>query len=408
MTIGYVLKQYPRYSETFIVSEILAHEAAGVPVRIFSLRPPSDSHFQDVIAAVRSPVTYLPAEVPRASTFWQGLVEAGDALPGLWGALECARTEEMLDVHQAMLLAVEVKRSGITHLHAHFATTATAVARLAARLAGVTYTFTAHAKDIFHESVRLDDLRRKCEDALAVVTVSDFNLAYLRRVLGVSSVHVQRVYNGLDLPSFPFAPPTARARRILAVGRLVEKKGFDDLVAACAILAGRGVHFECDIVGGGEQEPVLRDLIARQGLAGRVSLLGPRPQREVKRLLQEAAVFAAPCVTASNADQDGLPTVLLEAMALGTPCISTDVTGIPEILRHDATGLQVPQRTPAALADALERLLDDVELRARLAAAARALVETDFDVHRNSVHMRSLFGAVRSAPRVVGSRRHAG
>lgn len=408
MTIGYVLKRYPRYSETFIVSEILAHEAAGVPVRIFSLRPPIDTHFQDIISAVRSPVTYLPADVPRASTFWEGLIAAGDALPGLWSALESARTEEMLDVHQAVLLAVEAKRTGITHLHAHFATTATSVARIAARLAEITYTFTAHAKDIFHESVRLDDLRRKCEDASAVVTVSDFNLAYLRRVLGVASVHVQRVYNGLDLATFPFAAPTARQRRILAIGRLVEKKGFDDLVAACAILAGRGVHFECDIVGGGEQEPVLRDLIARQGLAGRVSLLGPRPQREVKQLLQAAAVFAAPCVTATNADQDGLPTVLLEAMALGAPCVSTDVTGIPEIVRHDTTGLRVPQRAPAALADALERLLDDAGLRTRLAAAARTLVETDFDVHQNSMHVRSLFEGVRTMPRTVGARRHAG
>jgi glycosyltransferase involved in cell wall biosynthesis len=408
MTIGYVLKRYPRFSETFIVSEILAHEAAGVPLRIFSLRPPSDTHFQDIIGAVQSPVTYLPAETPRASAFWQALAAASDVLPNLWRSLENARTEEVLDVHQAALLAVEAKKTAITHLHAHFASTAVSVARLAARFAGVPYTFTAHAKDIFHESVRIDDLRRKCEDAAAVVTVSDYNLAYLRRVLGAAAARVQRVYNGLDLGQFTFAPAAERTRRILAIGRLVEKKGFHHLVDACAILAGRGVELECQIVGGGDQESLLRQLIARHGLEERVSLLGPRPQREVKRLMHEAAVFAAPCITASNADQDGLPTVLLEAMALGTPCVSTDVTGIPEIVRHEVTGLQVPQGAPAALAGAIERLLDDAPLRVRLSTAARQLVEQHFDIRRNAAHVRSLFESAPRVPRVLAARRHVG
>jgi hypothetical protein len=203
MHIGYVLKRYPRYSETFIVTEILAHEAAGLQVEIFSLRPPEDTHFQDAIARVRAPVHYLSATDLKALDFWTALKQAGQVLPGLWAALEAAQGEDVYQVYQAVLLAHQVRLKGIGHLHAHFATSATSVARLAACFARVPYTFTAHAKDIFHESVRPDDLRRKLCDAAAVITVSDYNVAYLRQTYGPAAAQIQRIYNGLDLGRFP-------------------------------------------------------------------------------------------------------------------------------------------------------------------------------------------------------------
>src|SRR5690606_12661002 len=151
--------------------------------------------------------------------------------------------------------------------------------------------------------------------------------------------------------------PDIRPRQIVSVGRLVEKKGFDVLIDACAIMADRGVDFNCRIVGTGELEAELREQIARLGVEQHIELTGPRPQREVIDLIQNAAVFAAPCVNGSDGNRDGLPTVLLESMALGTPAVSTDVTGIPEILRDGETGLMVPQHDAHALATALERLL---------------------------------------------------
>ncbi|MCU0492895.1 MAG: glycosyltransferase family 4 protein [Chloroflexaceae bacterium] len=390
--IGYVVKRYPRFSETFIVNEILAHEAAGWPLSIFALLPPTDAYFQDAIARVRAPVRYLIAERGmRASDFWPSLLAAGQNLPGFWPTVAAASITDARIIYQAAMLAVAVQQQGIEHLHAHFATSATCVARLAASMAGVSFSFTAHAKDIFHQDVSAADLDDKLADAAAVVTVSDFNLAYLRQQHGANASMVQRIYNGLELDRFAYQPPVARPPHIVAVGRLVEKKGFADLVDACALLAGRGVPFTCDIVGAGPLEADLRNQIERLGLEQRVSLLGPRPQSEIISLVQGGALFVAPCVEASDGDRDGLPTVLLEAMALGTPCVATDVTGIPEVLHHGETGLLVPQRNPAALASAMRQLLEAPALGKRLAAAARQRIECEFDIHRNSAQLRDCF-----------------
>jgi len=391
MKVGYVVKRYPRYSETFIVNEVLAHEAAGAELEFFSLLQPEDSHFQDAISRVRAPVTYLPVKGLKVQDFWSTLGEVGDTLPELWTSLEEARGEDVRYVYQGALLAREAHLRGISHPHAHFATSATTVARLAARFAGLTYTFTAHAKDIFHKSVHLEDLRRKLADAAAAVTVSDYNLEHLRETYVPAASGVRRIYNGLDLERFRYEAPRERPPRIVAVGRLVEKKGFADLIQACAILADRGRQFTCQIIGTGEQEDELRAQIRRLDLEGRVELVGPRPQSELVRHVQGAAVMAAPCVVGTDGNRDGLPTVLLEAMALGTPCVSTDISGIPEVVHDRETGLMVAQRDFAALAAAIGRLLEEPDLRVRLAGRARRLIEAEFDVRRNAAHLREVF-----------------
>ncbi len=388
MRVGYVVKRFPRYSETFVVTEVLAHEAAGWEIEIFSLRPTNDTHFQDLLPRVRAAVRYLPSEGTKPTDFWAALQDAGQLMPGAWSALMAARGELAGNVYQALLLAIEVRRRGIDHLHAHFATIATSVARMAARLAGVPFTFTAHAKDIFHETVQQDDLRRKLEDAAAVVTVSDFNLEYLRETYGYSARRVRRLYNGLDLERFPFGDAHERPPHVVAVGRLVAKKGFDVLVEAAALLAERGVEFSVDLIGEGDLEAPLRERVRELGLESRFRLLGPRPQAEVVRAVAAAAAFALPAVVGEDGDRDGLPTAVLEAMALGTPCVSTDVTGIPEVLHDGETGLLVPQNDAAALADALERLLANDSLRTALARRARRRIEQDFDARVNSARLR--------------------
>jgi len=391
MRVAYVVKRYPRYSETFIVNEILAHEEAGWDIEVFSLRPPCDTHFQDGIARVRAPVTYVESSGIKSVHFWAAIREAAQALPNLWADLEMAGDEDYRDVYQAVTLAREARQRGINHFHAHFASLPTTVARLAAHFAGLTYTFTAHAKDIFHESANPDDLRRKLADAASVITVSDFNRKFLQEQFGAATSRVDRVYNGLSLERFPYKPPTDRRARIVAVGRLVEKKGFGDLIDACAVLAQEKVSFDCQIIGTGELEADLQTQIDSLSLGDQVHLLGPRPQAEVIQLVQNAAVFAAPCVVGEDGNRDGLPTVLLEAMALGTPCVSTDVTGIPEVIRHEETGLRVPQHDPGQLASAIKRLLTESSLRVRLSNSARQLIESDFDVKRNTVQVRAAF-----------------
>jgi colanic acid/amylovoran biosynthesis glycosyltransferase len=388
--IGYVLKMYPRFSETFILTEILAMQELGVDLEIFSLRAPMDGRFHELLADVTAPVSYLAHRL-RPAEAWALMARGHGELPGLPPVLAELLAADVDDAVAAVDLALAVRAGGITHLHAHFGSVATTVARLAARITGIGYSFTAHAKDIFHESVDPADLDRKLRDALAVVTVSDFNLRFLRGTYGWSAARVRRIYNGLDLRRFTFADPTDRQPVVVAVGRLVEKKGLGDLIDAIALLVRDGRPVSLQIVGSGPLEPALRAQIAALDLAGSVTLLGALPQARVRAVLRGAAVFAAPCVVGADGNRDGLPTVLLEAMACGTPCVATPVTGIPEAIRHRETGLLVPESDPSALADALAALLDDPALRLRYALAGRRLVERVFDAKANAAAVASIF-----------------
>jgi colanic acid/amylovoran biosynthesis glycosyltransferase len=396
--VGYVLKMYPRFSETFILNEILAHQVAGLELAIFSLRAPNDGRFHAALAEVRAPVSYLPYTGIKAQDLWNEARAAAEELPGFWPAFAEARHEaDVRDVYQAIALARQARAQSLTHLHAHFASAATTVARLAARFAELPYSFTAHAKDIFHESVAPEDLGRKLADAAGVITVSDYNAAFLCEAFPSAALKVLRVYNGLDLERFRYRSPEARPARIICVGRLVEKKGIDVLVAACALLRDQGRRFECLIVGGGPLEPALRRQIDELDLHDYVELTGPQPQELVRELVQGAAAFAAPCVIGADGNRDGLPTVLLEAMALGTPCVSTDVTGIPELLHDGRSGLLVGQHDQGALAQALGKLLQDPALRVRLAERARDLIEAQFDIRASAKLLREVFSAPQHA-----------
>lgn len=402
--VGYVLKMYPRFSETFVVNELLAQEAAGTRIDVFSLRPPVDARFHAALAQVEAPVTWVRSTSVRAGEAWAEVGAAADALPGFGRAWPELLRHDLRDVLQAVEVARAVLDRGLVHLHAHFGSVATTVTRLAALLSGVGYSFTAHAKDIYHCSVEDDDLAAKLRDACAVVTVSDHNLAHLRERFGADAGRVVRIYNGIDLQQFSYRAPSDRPRHVVGVGRLVPKKGFADLLEAVALLAADGDPVTCDLVGDGELRAELDARVRQLGLQDRVRLLGARTQDEVVHALGAAAVMAAPCVVGEDGNRDGLPTVVLEAMALGTPVVATPVTGMPEAVLDGRTGLLVPERSPAALAAALRRVLDAPQERVRLAAAARDLVETRFDRDAQARRLRAVFtaaaaaGAASSAP----------
>ncbi|MGD9526325.1 glycosyltransferase [Pseudonocardia sp.] len=379
--VGYVLKRYPRLSETFIVSELLGREEAGEELAVASLRAPGDPWFHPAVASVRAPVTWI--DVPHtAVSLWDDLAVAHRELPGLGPVLPELLALDPADAAQVLRVARWTVRSGVTHLHAHFATLATTVARLASRITGVPYSFTAHAKDIFHTSVDEQDLRRKIADAHHVVTVSAFNRGWLHERFGPGA-RIHRVHNGLDVAALPFSSPAVRNGRIAFVGRLVEKKGLPDLIDAVALLHERrrdGIdRVGLDVVGEGVLAREARAQVAALGLDDLVDFHGPLPAHRVQEVVAAASVLVAPCVHAADGDRDGLPTVLLEAMAVGTPCVSTPVAGIPEAVLADRTGLLVGERDPGALARAIERVLDDATLRVRLATAARVHVERHFD-----------------------------
>src|SRR5574341_189245 len=399
--IGYVVKRFPRLSETFIVNEVLALERRGLPIEIFSLKEPREEPRHQILSALRAPVTYLPDKKALAS--WA--VREGDGRQiGLERSLadllpDAQAAEEALCALKAATLAALARARGITHLHAHFGTGATTVARLASRMSGIPYSFTGHAKDIFHASVDHATLAGKIRDARFVVTVSEYNRRYLEERFGDGRTPpIVRLYNGLDLARLVADPAASRdPELVLAVGRLVAKKGFRHLVEACGTLRDRRVPFRCTIVGDGPERDALARQIHALGLAGAVSLAGALSQERVLEMMRRAAVLALPCVVSEDGDRDGLPTVLLEALALGLPAISTGLPGIDEIIDHGRTGLLVPPGDGPGLADGIARLLSSPDLRRRLAALGRAKAEAAFDIRRNAQTLLNLFAAPAGA-----------
>ncbi len=384
---GYVLKVYPRFSETFVVREILAREARGEHLAVASLRPPTDGRFHAALADVRAPVTWLDQAPARSAPALWRLLGLARGLPGAH-LLDALLDDEAHVAAGALATALWARDLGLTHLHAHFATLAGRTARWAAALLDVPYTVTAHAKDLFVDGPDSHARAAVLGDAAAVVTVSDFNAAWI--AARHPGARVRRVYNGLDLDALPWQEPVRRSRTVVAVGRFVEKKGFDDLLDAVALLRAAGDPVRLVLAGAGRCEAALHDRAVALGLQDAVELPGPLPQHEVVDLVRSGAVFAAPCVEAADGDRDGLPTVLLEAMALGTPVVSTPVTGVPEAVVDGRTGLLVPQRDPGALAAALRRVLDDDDLARELSKGARALVEQRFDVRDQAAALGAL------------------
>jgi colanic acid/amylovoran biosynthesis glycosyltransferase len=383
--IGYVLKRFPRFSETFILNELLALEALGIECHIFSLLTPPDEPRHARLAKLRAPVTYLakPATITPVSDPEDAVLFVGND-PRNVASLQAKAAE----------VARLARQAGITHLHAHFGSDPTTVALLAARELGGTFSYTAHARDIYHTYVspEVDTAKRraKLSEAAFTVTVSDCNANHLSTLCPEAAERIYRLYNGIDLTLFSPADQVVQGR-IVAVGRLVEKKGFSVLVDACAVLRDRGMTFDCRIIGDGPLQGTLQAQIASLGLAGWVTLTGPMPQERLADELGTAAIATLPCVIAQDGDRDGLPTVLLEAMGKGIPVVTTTVTGGPEIVADDETGLLCRPGDPVALADALEALLNDPNRARAMGIAGRRRAEQLFDLSKNALRLSGHF-----------------
>ena len=390
--VGYILKRYPRLSETFIVTEMLELRRLGVKVTIFAQRDAGESLVHEKTRQLDASIYYLP----RVSEYkWPFRYHQDGASPvttlesaGINGDASGGRT-----MIEAALLAPLVEQLGIDHLHAHFATWASEVACHVSVLTGIPFSFTAHAKDIFHNDVNKQQLAWRMARTKLVITVSDFNKVYLNDLLAVSGKtgRIERLYNGIDLDLFAPQVRDPEPSLIVGIGRLVEKKGFDYLIDACRLLKQEGREFRCVIVGEGEQRAALTARISEHRLDNEVTLVGAMTQAEVIALLKRATVFALPCVVGQDGNRDGLPTVLLEAMALEVPVVSTRVTGIPEIIDHGQTGLLVEERDAVGLAAALAELLQAPVLRQQLSARAREKVARQFNTAENVKQLKAYF-----------------
>jgi glycosyltransferase involved in cell wall biosynthesis len=399
--VGYVMQKYPSLTLTFVYREVLALRAAGFEVETFSIWKPRRDELSSEARALVDETFYL---FPLRLTLFAGshlrylLTRPRRYLSALafcamrdWaGGLQLLR--RLSHFLQAGYLAAEVERRGIRHLHAHFARNATTLAMVVARLCDTTFSFTAHANDLF---VAPTLLPQKLQAAHFVVAISEYNRHFLQRCLPgpetQRKLHVVRY--GLDTSHFArLAPPATDAPPlILSIGRLVEKKGFPYLVQACQHLSERGYRFRCVIVGQGPEEAKLRRMIASAGLAAHVQLAGAVFQEKLTHYLADAQVFALPCVVATDGDRDGIPNTLIEAMAMELATVSTEVVGIPELIEHEKSGLLVAPHDSLGLANALARLLDDEALRYALGKAGRAKVVAEYEIGKNTHELLSIF-----------------
>ncbi|MDP4021307.1 glycosyltransferase [Methylobacterium sp. NEAU 140] len=386
--IAVVLKGYPRLSETFIAQELLALERRGLALEIWSLRRPTDAARHPMHAAIRARPVYLPEYLYQEPLrVLRGLAAAlrRPRLPALLGqfARDLARdpsASRLRRLGQALVLARELPDT-VTHLHVHFLHTPGSVARYAGLLTGRGWSFSAHAKDIW--TTPDWELREKLAAAAWGVTCTRDGLA---RLDALGPGRTALAYHGLDLSRFPAPPPPRPPRdgrdpgaplRLLCVGRLVAKKGHDDLLDALAALPP-DLHWRLDLIGGGELRAELEARAGASGLAGRVTFRGALAQPAVVAAMREADLFVLPTKPAPGGDRDGLPNVLMEAASQELPILATAFAGTPEFLVDGAHGVLVPPGESAALATALTRLAAEPALRRRLAAAARACLVRDF------------------------------
>ena len=384
--LGLLVRIWPKLSETFILEEVLALERLGVALRLYALAAPTDALTHPAVASVRAPLTCVP---PTLRRHWGEFVArhlrvAAAAPLAYLRALIVAVRRGRRALHDFVLagwLAAQLRDDGIGHLHTHFISTPADVADLVSRLTMLPFSISAHAKDIYLSDP--SDLRRKLEAARFTVTCTEFNRRTLASIAPRARVH--RMYHGVDQAQFhPRPRPGVDAPPlILSVGRLREKKGLDTLIDACRVLRDRGQAFRCEIVGYGEEHDRLRARIARQGLTGAVCLVGKLPREQVIESYARAAVYVQPSRIAADGDRDGIPNVLLEAMAMGLPVVASGVSGIPELVGDGHNGLLVKPDDPLALANAITRLLHEPQLCADLGHHARGTVAESFDNDHN-------------------------
>jgi colanic acid/amylovoran biosynthesis glycosyltransferase len=406
LRVAYVMSRFPKLSETFVLGEILAVEEKGVEVELFPLLRERTEVMHPEAAALSERARFQPflslpilrsqlhflRRAPRryAGTLWA-------LLRGTWGSANYfvgALGIFPKVVHDARLM----EGDGIAHVHCHFSNHPAVAGFVINRLTGIPYSFTAHGFDLHVDRHMLCE---KVGGAAFVVAVSDYNRRLILEECGErAGARVAVVHCGVDTDFFRPRETAAPERpfSILCVGTLHEVKGQGYLVEACRLLAESGADVACTLVGDGPDRAALTEQIAASGLEERVTIVGRRTRGEVAELLSRANVLVSPSVPTAEGKREGIPVVLMEAMASGVPVVASGISGIPELVEDETSGLLVPPRDPSALASALRRLHDDQALRERLARAGREKVDREFDVRKNADELVRRFRAHAGVP----------
>ncbi len=405
MPVAFVLKGYPRLSETFIAQEIAALEALGLDILIVSLRHPTDKKRHALNDRIKAPLLYLPEylyqEPLRVLRGWwhaRRLPGYGETLRLWWrDLLRDPSPNRGRRLGQALVLAAELPPR-YRHIHAHFVHTPGSVARYAAHLLGLPWTASAHARDLW--TTPAWEKQEKFADCQWAVTCNAHNITHLRSINAAAKVSL--VYHGIDTSRFP--PPPERIEQaandgsradaplhLVSVGRAVAKKGYDTLLDALALLP-MGLHWRLEHIGGGPLLPQLKQQAERLGLAERITWRGAQAQDAVIAAYRAADLFVLASRQDQDGDMDGLPNVLMEAQSQGLACLATDISAIPELIEPERTGLLVPPENPTALAAALRRLIEQPALRQALGAAGAARVRGQFSMQAGIAELARRFG----------------
>jgi colanic acid/amylovoran biosynthesis glycosyltransferase len=396
--VAYILLWFPEPSQTFVLEEVNTLVRLGLEVRVYTLYGPRPLARTAGMAEVLAPVSHLG--LPATGKLLQSLVHLGrDWSPGSgrwlrqvllrrWRSLETAGEAAWAAV-AGVHLARQLRADRIDHIHAPWADGPATAAWVASQLSGIPFSFSARARDLHPPDGALPE---KLAAAALVRTNTLANECYLKELAPRQAAKIVNIYNGVSLTPQPRADrPGLRPCRLLALGRLVPKKGYDILLAACRLLAREGFDFQLTLAGEGPDRRQLQRLRAEYGLGEKVTLTGFVPHREVPRLMQEADLFVMPSLITPSGDRDGIPNVVLEALTFEVPVVATKVSGLPEVIRPPDTGWLAPPADPAALAGAIKEAGADPAEARRRARAGRDLVAREFDSGRNYTRLKALF-----------------
>ena len=384
MQLAYLFERFPAFSQTFCYREVAELERQGLRPPIFSIRKPKDEPAQDWDERIVAQVHYLPGEEELAEEV-RCAREKGKLSAEITAALDnWGKRTDFLRLYQAVYVGLRLRDLGIHHVHTHFAGLAARTAFWIKTFFGIQFSFTAHANDIFAPRPFEIGLDKLVDLAGAVVTVTDYAANFLKERFPNRAARIHRIYNGLDLARFRRADFSTAPPVIIAIGRLIEKKGFADLIRACRQLQDEGRSFHCEIIGEGPFEEQLCRQIDELHLPNEVRLLGPKSQSQVVEHLANSTVLVLPSVVDPEGGMDNLPTVIMEAMAAGLPVVSTAIGGIPEMIIENETGFLVSPSAPAALAHALGKVIVDLPLARRLGENGRKRAEELFSIEKNA------------------------
>lgn len=402
--LGYILKGYPRISETFISNEILLLEQMGFEIYLFPMRHPRENFCHDSVQKIKAEINYLPTHffrnflqllLPNLLLLFKHPVKYVKAFSiALKRFSRTRKTATFKHLFQAGYMVNNhlLRIPKINHLHGHFAHSPTSVTMFASMLSGVPFSFTAHAKDIYTSNK--EQLREKILKAAFVATCTKYNGEYLRKIAGSENTPIHCIYHGIDTDLFV----ADGARRnctppynLLTVARITEKKGLPTVYRALEKLKKRGVNFTHTLIGDGDDRKTILSLITDLGLEQHCLWLGTQTHQEVLQQFRKSDLFILGCKIAKNGDRDGIPNVLVESLAMGVPAISTNVSAIPEILHNKTTGLVISPQDSDEMADGIFLLLTDSVLRQKVIVEGQSLVKKDFNNKELITKMADIF-----------------